>query len=591
MHAAKSHRPSPAAASSASIELSALQDAIGELLLDAANFVSVARVEATARSWMSRAAPAGDPMAVADALGMAMDLALFTPAASGQTAFDRLARTRSALSPALSAALGVLRQATFRVLRVETGRDAMGVAAAVDVASGERLQVLDGTIRADLAGVVLAGRLGDRGDGRHLFVSGVTPLDEAGVAVAMGFLRPGDARGKLPLRAVEAIYRHAVRHGMIRIPGFNQPLHDTPDEDPAEISELDEIARHWAVLGSVHSPADVQLVRTQSDLGAVLDMIASAVNTRAHGLAALSSAYAGIVGIQLETLHRRHASGSGILDLDGVAAAVEAEIAGGAMPGAARAVFAGARQRLGIAATGSSARPADLDRLIGRVQALRAKTVEQGCTEQEALAAAAKVAELLDRYGLSLSELDLKRQACEGVAVQTSRKRVGPIDECVPAIAAFFDCRVWREKGPEDKLRHVFFGMPADVVAARYLYDLVELAFETETAVFRADSTYAAVPAGMRRTATNSFGIGLARGIVAKLRALREAREATLRNASGRDLVVAKACTVDTELERLGLHFRARTRTTRRRVLHDAYQQGHEAGLGFEYTAGLAHAG
>ncbi len=95
----------------------------------------------------------------------------------------------------------------------------------------------------------------------------------------------------------------------------------------------------------------------------------------------------------------------------------------------------------------------------------------------------------------------------------------------------------------------------------------------------------------MRRTATNSFGIGLARGIVAKLRALRVAREATLRNASGRDLVVAKAGTVDTELDRLGLPFRARTRTIRRRLLHDAYEQEHEAGLGFEYTAGLAHAG
>ena len=81
------------------------------------------------------------------------------------------------------------------------------------------------------------------------------------------------------------------------------------------------------------------------------------------------------------------------------------------------------------------------------------------------------MAELLDRYGLSLSELDLQRQACEGAAVETGRKRVGPVDECVPSVAAFFDCRVWGEKGGDGRLRYVFFGLPADVTAAQYIYD------------------------------------------------------------------------------------------------------------------------
>jgi len=237
----------------------------------------------------------------------------------------------------------------------------------------------------------------------------------------------------------------------------------------------------------------------------------------------------------------------------------------------------------------TGAKDAQLDKLIGRIQALRAKTVEQGCTEQEALAAAAKVAELLDRYGLSLSEIDLQQQACEGVSVDTERKRVGPVDDCVPAIAAFFDCRVWGEKGRAGTLRYVFFGMPADVAAARYLYDLVEQAFDTETARFRAGPTYAGMPTGLRRTASNSFGIGLGRGIVAKLHGLRTAREAALRHSSGRDLVVAKADVVEAELARLGMRFHARKGPAGRRVLQDIYEQGHEAGLGFEYTPGVEH--
>ena len=267
---------------------------------------------------------------------------------------------------------------------------------------------------------------------------------------------------------------------------------------------------------------------------------------------------------------------------------MDAAITAGEVPPGTREVFAESRGRLGTAPSG--AKDAELDRLIGRIQALRAKTVEQGCTEQEALAAAAKAAELLDRYGLSLSELDLRRQACEGASVETERRRTGPVDDCVPAIAAFFDCRVWGEKSASGTLRYVFFGLPADVAAARYLYDLVEQAFETETTRFRAGPAYADAPTRVRRTLTNSFQIGLGRGIVAKLHSVREAREASLRTSSGRDLVVAKADVVEAELTRLGLPLRARSRSGGRRVLRDAFEAGHEAGLGFEYTPGVTHA-
>jgi len=49
---------------------------------------------------------------------------------------------------------------------------------------------------------------------------------------------------------------------------------------------------------------------------------------------------------------------------------------------------------------------AALDKLKLRIQALRAKTIDNGCTEEEALSAAAKVAELLDRHDLSLTDVE-----------------------------------------------------------------------------------------------------------------------------------------------------------------------------------------
>ena len=91
-----------------------------------------------------------------------------------------------------------------------------------------------------------------------------------------------------------------------------------------------------------------------------------------------------------------------------VAAEIKAAIERGDFPAGTRSLFEALRKRVGPVAVRGTGDSADIDRLVQRIQALRAKTVEQGCTEQEALAAAAKVAELLDRYGLSLSEVSLR---------------------------------------------------------------------------------------------------------------------------------------------------------------------------------------
>jgi len=590
-------KPARAVPSSRPVDSGRLRECIAELLLEAASFIAPARVEEMARGWLARADPeradpAREMRRVADALGMATDLALFTPSASGATAFDRLARQRGSMDRNTAAALDALRRAQFRLLRVEAASDTSGdgVARLRDLVTGEALSVIDGNIGPDAMGVALVGRLASLSDGRQVFAGGAMPLDEAGLAVTASFVRPG-ARGLLnPQRCAEAVYRHVLRHGTLAIDGLNRfPAEEDGLED--EGSALDILALQWAEPGAGRDPEDVQFVRMHADLDAVLAMLASAANTREHGLGALSDTYAAIALIQMETVHRRFTAGSGLGGLDAVAAAIEAGIAAGELPPGTRSLFGEVRRRLGTAPSAGGAKDAELDRLIGRIQALRAKTVEQGCTEQEALAAAEKVAELLDRYGLSLSELDLQQQACEGVSVDTERKRVGPVDDCVPGIAAFFDCRVWGEKTASGTLRHVFFGLPADVAAAGYLYELVERAFETETARFRTSETYTAVDTRMRRTATNSFQIGLARGITAKLRALREAREVTLRGTSGRDLVLAKAGVVDEELAKLGLQFRSRKGPAGRRVLLDAFEQGHEAGLGFEYTPGVGHSG
>ncbi len=197
------------------------------------------------------------------------------------------------------------------------------------------------------------------------------------------------------------------------------------------------------------------------------------------------------------------------------------------------------------------------------------------------------MAELLDRYGLSLSDVELKRQKCDSVGIETIRRRSGPIDQTIGAIAAFFDCRCWSEKTEIETLRHVFFGLPGDVEAAQYLYELIEMTFETETSAFQKGEFYHKLHSSQRRQGTSSFQLGLSRGIMRKLDTLKREREAALHRSSGRDLMLVKASVVDEELEKLGMKFTSKPIGGTKYVLTDAYEAGKEAGERFEYRAGI----
>src|SRR5262249_25631818 len=93
----------------------------------------------------------------------------------------------------------------------------------------------------------------------------------------------------------------------------------------------------------------------------------------------------------------------------------------------------------------------------------------------------------------------------------TDRRRRGAFDACVPSIAHFCDCTVWGEKTAKRALRYVFFGFPADVEAAHFLYNLIDVTFDTETKRFKADGIFAELSPDRRRKGINSFQIGLSR--------------------------------------------------------------------------------
>src|SRR4029079_19583054 len=160
-----------------------------------------------------------------------------------------------------------------------------------------------------------------------------------------------------------------------------------------------------------------------------------------------------------------------------------------------------------------------LDKLKMRIQALRAKTIDNGCTEDEALSAAAKVAELLDRYDLSLTDIDIRKAPCERRAYETFRKKRIPLDDCIGAVANFCDCRVWREKNQTGENRYVFFGLRSDIEVAHYLTELIDTAVRFELGRYKTTSEYRGFRHNVRHLANSSFALGMVASIADKLTA------------------------------------------------------------------------
>jgi len=546
-----------------------------------------AKIQAKAADFLHGLRDAPDmPLRAMDAAGYAIDTLLFTPSMSGHTAIDRAIRTGKVGGAEMEAA-NLLRQTSFRLLEI-TGDRGGGLLAATDLVSNERLTLFDPE-----SPMAHGGRWARRTcvyQDVHVTVGPVTPLNDDMLAVAAPFMHKG--RGlKKPLRCAEALYEHFIRH-CDPLDGVNLDfLDDDEDEFPFDASDgsLHALAEEWAQESQLPEPdADVlQLIRSEAYEDPVLEMHNASYHAHQMGKARLAAAYDRILSLQLETVHRRASAGirTSCETLDSLAGKLKE----GGAPADAIAHFEEMcrRAKLAGSAKTNKGNREELDKVLSRIQALRGKTVEQGCTEAEALLAAGKVAELLDQYGLTLSEIDMKAQSCAGEGIETNRRRRSPLDECAGAIAGFCDCRSWYEITPQGNIRHIFFGLPADVAGARYLYEKIEEAFETETAQFKRSELYDSHPSAKRRSATTSFQAGLGHGICAKLNRLKAERAAAFRASGGRDLVPVKRDVIEDELAAMGMRLKA-LQTGRKNLLAMAYKKGRVTGENLEWEEKLA---
>jgi hypothetical protein len=211
-----------------------------------------------------------------------------------------------------------------------------------------------------------------------------------------------------------------------------------------------------------------------------------------------------------------------------------------------------------------------------RIKALAEKTVSNGCTEAEAMAAAEMVGRLLERYALTMEEIDVREARCAQVEIPLGGQRRRPIDGCVTAIARFCDCKVWLSRGAREA-SYVFFGFEPDIALAAYLFTVIDRAIRTGLVAFRRDQPRLA---GVTlRRASRSFQQGMAARVAERLEEMHRGRDATVatQRPTGAALILVKHRAVEEAFRETNIRLVSSGRMRRTR-LNGAFRRGLEAG-------------
>lgn len=205
----------------------------------------------------------------------------------------------------------------------------------------------------------------------------------------------------------------------------------------------------------------------------------------------------------------------------------------------------------------------NLASISARIRALLAKTTSNGCTEEEALSAAAKAQELLQTYQLSLTDLELQAEGTETLFTPADNKNIKAL--LANAIAFYTDCKVWSSK--ESSIKGIkYLGLRSDSDFAIWLTE--SLAIFVESAALE----------WLLEEGGEGYDVGVfVRGACERIsERLREAKRGTSTGES-RALVTTKNAIVERAFNELGItlrtqYYRAASGS------EQAYQAGKTAG-------------
>ena len=222
---------------------------------------------------------------------------------------------------------------------------------------------------------------------------------------------------------------------------------------------------------------------------------------------------------------------------------------------------------------------ADREALFARLRALAAKTVENGCTEAEALAAAAKLADLLERHNVTMDEAELRASPFAEHEERHADEVGARLWKVARGISVLTDTRWWTSGPGVHPIEIGFFGFDHEVAVARYLLEICAGAMRR--AELAQHYQYALLRPAARRRRILPYLDGMADRLGERIAAMKPPTPA------GTGLIVLRRELVDAAAADIGLTITSR-KALGSRDTEDTYRQGRRAADGVALNRGVA---
>lgn len=179
----------------------------------------------------------------------------------------------------------------------------------------------------------------------------------------------------------------------------------------------------------------------------------------------------------------------------------------------------------------------DREKIAARIRALMAKTLENGCTEAEAVAAAELAAKLLGQYNMTLDEVEMRASPFK----RHQEAHDDPVGErlwrIASAISKLTNVNYWTSRPGVRPIEINFFGFAHEVLIAEYLLEICRRAMRTE--MQRLERAAALFRPAVRRMKVITFLDGMAQRLYERILALVPPKP------TGTGLVVLKQALID----------------------------------------------
>lgn len=210
------------------------------------------------------------------------------------------------------------------------------------------------------------------------------------------------------------------------------------------------------------------------------------------------------------------------------------------------------------------------EKLAKRIRALAAMTVENGCTEDEAITAARKLAEMLAEHNMTLDEAMMREQPFTEDRTHFEEDMLGDrLWKPAEAISFLTGARYWSSPNGVSPVSITFFGFDHEVEVAKYMLAICTRAMQDGKQ--RVERRFALHIPARRRAHVFAYLDGMADTLRHRIRALKPA------TPTGKGLVVLHGSLIDQALKERGHEIEER-RARGSRDFDPSYAAGVRAG-------------